>query len=569
MSSKKEKVLVAAIDFGTTYSGYAFSFKHDYENDPTKVSTNSSWNSGSLLSLKQPTCVLCNSKGEFDSFGYDAENKYSAMAEDNEHHNWYFFRRFKMVLHDKQINREIVIEDDKKQKMPAITIFAMAIRYLMKHLLDTLEKQGTGLTADDIHWILTVPAIWTDSAKQFMREAANEAGIDGRLLTIALEPEAAAMYCQLLSSNHMTSLGRFDDKKYMVIDLGGGTADITVHEKQADGTIKEVHKASGGAWGGTKVDEEFDQMIINIIGDKAFKHFCAENKADHVEMLRELETKKRIIRTDKNETVNLKVPVALKEAYEKSARKTIKDAIEQTPYKTKIQWTADKMKINSDLFRKLFHKCISKITEHIADLLEKPGVKGTSTLLMVGGFSECQLMQDAIKNAFPKAKVIIPNEAGLVVLKGAVLFGHRPQLISSRIAKYTYGINISPPFDPTKHPQEKRVSVGGNERCKDVFKKYIEVGESVKIGEAKTGKHITIKSNQTEMLLKIYASSEKNPIFVTDSKCEMVGRVVVKLPDKTDQIRVDVKMMFGETELTVEAEEETEKAKFVAFFDFL
>jgi len=31
LGDKKDKMLVAAIDFGTTYSGYAFSFKHDYQ----------------------------------------------------------------------------------------------------------------------------------------------------------------------------------------------------------------------------------------------------------------------------------------------------------------------------------------------------------------------------------------------------------------------------------------------------------------------------------------------------------------------------------------------------------
>ena len=30
--------ICAAIDFGTTFSGYAFSFKHDYEKDPCQVS---------------------------------------------------------------------------------------------------------------------------------------------------------------------------------------------------------------------------------------------------------------------------------------------------------------------------------------------------------------------------------------------------------------------------------------------------------------------------------------------------------------------------------------------------
>ena len=104
-SEKKEKILVAAIDFGTTYSGYAFSFKHDYQNDPTKVSTNQNWVAGSmqLVSLKAPTCVLFDEKKNFHSFGYEAENVYSELALDNEHHKWYFFKRFKMILHGAKV----------------------------------------------------------------------------------------------------------------------------------------------------------------------------------------------------------------------------------------------------------------------------------------------------------------------------------------------------------------------------------------------------------------------------------------------------------------------------------
>ena len=104
-SEKKEKMLVAAIDFGTTYSGYAFSFKHDYQIDPTKVSTNQNWVAGSmqLVSLKAPTCVLFDKNKKFHSFGYEAENVYSELALDNEHQQWYFFRRFKMVLHGAKV----------------------------------------------------------------------------------------------------------------------------------------------------------------------------------------------------------------------------------------------------------------------------------------------------------------------------------------------------------------------------------------------------------------------------------------------------------------------------------
>lgn len=46
-------------------------------------------------------------------------------------------------------------------------------------------------------------------------------------------------------------------------------------------------------------------------------------------------------------------------------------------------------------------------------------------LVLVGGFAESPMLQAAITNAFKdKKKVIVPRDAGLAVLKGAVLFGH-------------------------------------------------------------------------------------------------------------------------------------------------
>jgi molecular chaperone DnaK (HSP70) len=38
--------------------------------------------------------------------------------------------------------------------------------------------------------------------------------------------------------------------RYMVVDCGGGTVDITVHElSECNGTLRELHKATGGPWG--------------------------------------------------------------------------------------------------------------------------------------------------------------------------------------------------------------------------------------------------------------------------------------------------------------------------------
>lgn len=102
--AKHEKILVGAIDFGTTFSGYAFSFRHEFEQEPLRVSS-STWTTGSrmAISLKTATSVLFKPDKRFDSFGFDAEDRYSDLALDNQHKDWYYFRRFKMMLYNSKV----------------------------------------------------------------------------------------------------------------------------------------------------------------------------------------------------------------------------------------------------------------------------------------------------------------------------------------------------------------------------------------------------------------------------------------------------------------------------------
>ena len=98
-------MLVAAIDFGTTFSGYAFSSKYDFERDPTKASLRR-WidPTSSMMYNKTSTCILFTKEKNFSKFGFDAEAKYLDLIFDKEQKDWYFFRRFKMSLYDLQVN---------------------------------------------------------------------------------------------------------------------------------------------------------------------------------------------------------------------------------------------------------------------------------------------------------------------------------------------------------------------------------------------------------------------------------------------------------------------------------
>lgn len=55
-------------------------------------------------------------------------------------------------------------------------VFAYAIKYFKDHLLHHSKKTGLRIE-DEICWVLTVPAIWDNGAKYFMRKAATEVSI--------------------------------------------------------------------------------------------------------------------------------------------------------------------------------------------------------------------------------------------------------------------------------------------------------------------------------------------------------------------------------------------------------
>jgi molecular chaperone DnaK (HSP70) len=72
------------------------------------------------------------------------------------------------------LSRSTTVKDINGRSMPAMRIFTMSIKYLKQHFTTTINKQKTGIVNTDILYVLTVPAIWNDNAKQFMREAAEK-----------------------------------------------------------------------------------------------------------------------------------------------------------------------------------------------------------------------------------------------------------------------------------------------------------------------------------------------------------------------------------------------------------
>ena len=352
----------------------------------------------------------------------------------------------------------------------------------------------------------------------------------------------------------------------------GGTIDITIHEITPSGGLKEVHAASGGGWGGILVDEAFKRLLIDIIGEEVYSKFMKTETEDWLYLLRLFESRKKFICCTKKDKINMKLPVTLMDMFKNETRQDIRDRVAESKYSNMIHFTrGDIVRYEASLMQSLFSESIDKTVSHVKYVLRDENAQDVKAILMVGGFSESPLLQDAIKKAFPRLKVIIPTEASSAILRGAVIFRHNPASITQRVLKKTYGVETTVTFDKAVHDEKYKLKGAKGFDCNKIFDKHVEKGQSVAVGEAlpeqayKPSQH-----NQTTMPFPIYASNLKDPKY-TDQGCQLLGTLRVDISDVPGDLdrRVFVKLMFGDTEVKAAARVKKTGQIVSANFDFL
>ncbi|XP_052779623.1 heat shock 70 kDa protein 12A-like isoform X1 [Mya arenaria] len=242
---------------------------------------------------------------------------------------------------------------------------------------------------------------------------------------------------------------------------------------------------------------------------------------------------------------------------QKITGKTLKDLLKGLTHSNQVSLSGDKLKFEIGFIVTFFKPQIDAIVNQVTRLVERQNDSGIEAIVLVGGFSKCPLLQQAIKSNFLKQKIIVPNDGDLAVLKGPVIFGHKPELISQRVSKYTYGVKVMFPFIENVHKESyKVIGEDGKARCKNTFSKHITSGECLDVGEAQVRQVYTpTTSRQTDLPFGVYYTHDKNPMYTTDDGCHCAGTLTVPIEESGYDRDVEVRMIYGGTEIEVETTE--------------
>ena len=206
----------------------------------------------------------------------------------------------------------------------------------------------------------------------------------------------------------------------------GGTNDMVVHQVKPDDKIKEVCAVNGGAAGGNQVNDKFVGLLNDIFGSEFITEYQRRNSNQWLTLMLKFGNGKKKVHRDKKGKIRVELPFGMDKDFEDITGRPFTEISIKAKEKGTL-FVKSALVLSNDLVRNLFKETISNVVEGVRSVLCDPKCKDIHYIFMVGGFSENEYLQSAIKDKFeqPHCKVLIPNEAQLAIIKGAVIYGHR------------------------------------------------------------------------------------------------------------------------------------------------
>ncbi|PNW81693.1 hypothetical protein CHLRE_06g256500v5 [Chlamydomonas reinhardtii] len=466
--------------------------------------------------------------------------------------------------------------------------------------------------------------MWDEAAKAKLRGAANRAGMvtsaDPESLVLALEPEAAAVTVAASAPQRQqlsTVTARGPQKKrpqeleagdvVMVVDCGGGTADVTLHEvvvdtegraggggRAAAAAAEGVHLleaavGKGVLAGGRYVDAALWRLLRGRVGPDVWDEWQRQQPREWTDLASSWETTKRAM---KGLTVQLQLPPGLVRMWQQHQpidgsgssasppeRQTARRAAGGSPSVSlgvKLCSATGVVELSEAVLEEhVFGPAMAQIVT-AAEEVKASGlgqgkkVTKASAVLLAGGFGNSRLLQRRLLRLAGEwgVPLLLPRDPGAAVVTGAALLGAEPGLVRARRCRFTYGIGATTPWSDEHemhaaifgYPQ-KIMNLEDQAYYADaVFATYVRSGQLVATDSTVTERYCPMRSTQQRVKIPLYATPAPAVRYVADTGVRHVAEVIMELPKgwrKTVERRLDyqfeVDMRFGASEITVVA----------------
>ncbi|KAL7276607.1 hypothetical protein RUND412_000411 [Rhizina undulata] len=326
-------------------------------------------------------------------------------------------------------------------KLPPVDVVTDYLRALREHTLSVIETRfGVEfIRRTKTEYMLTVPAVWSDSAKALTMKAAKNAGFGEHETDFNLigEPEAAAAYSLHAIQPSILKIG----DTFVVCDAGGGTVDLVSYkiDRLNPLAVSEVVAGSGGLCGSVFVNEMFEEHIRKLLGNNTINNMKPVAKR---EMMRQWEDKVKFTFADAGNVEYFDV------------------YIPGVPDDEEKGLEAGFLSLSRKDVKNIFDPVIDRIVALVAEQILKVRNKGAnvSAVLLVGGFGASEYLEKRLseqKFFGGKVQVMRPMNAWTAITRGALIRGLDGSFVRDQIARRHYGVGFREEYVAGKRGKEK------------------------------------------------------------------------------------------------------------------
>lgn len=426
VSDTPEDKLIIALDFGTTYSGIAYCFTN--QRDCTPLSVKNWPGAESPDAPKVPTLIKYNKENP---------NEFEWGATLNNHTDGIV--GLKLLLDPEQerpsyfmSSRKIRQRELKSLPKHPSQVTADFLGAIYKHAISEISKRFSKAYIELCckEYVLTVPAVWSDAAKNATLKAAEMAGLSP--IHLIKEPEAAALWTARKMDRRL-----YPDDNFIVCDAGGGTVDLVSYKVEAALPrlqVKEIVPGTGGMSGSLGLNKKFADAVEDLVGDDQWKNL-KKSKAFHLANRQFDRDVKRLFRGGADEEYFINFPTA-----------NLEDDAENGLESCSWRMTRDDLRL---IFNPLITDILMLINDQVQKVKLKEGAKSIKGLFLVGGFGSNHYLMSRVKAEHPDIEILQPPDAWAAIAKGAALSRMpREAIVTSTSATRHYGVDADCHIDP-------------------------------------------------------------------------------------------------------------------------
>ncbi|KAF7291486.1 hypothetical protein MKEN_01483100 [Mycena kentingensis (nom. inval.)] len=431
--------LIVSIDVGTTYTAASFCLLNP--GSVPKFEEIQRWPKQATPDAKVPSVLYYDRHGNAQAFGAETED--DDVVIDAEEHGWRKVEWFK--LHLRPAHLPII----RGLQLPPLPVGLTLDRIFTDHLRYIKEQVKAYLTATygsggniwdalspTMYVILSTPNGWEGAQQNRMRQAAIAAGLvdaqGGRRIRFVTEAEAAVLYAAdsgnvedwLVEGGHL-----------ILCDCGGGTVDITGYKINAVKPALKLEESSASRC------YLAGAVFVTAAAKKFFKGKMAP-------MMPSLGFTSRQSDFEELNGTTRSISSAFEQFSDTDTASYVKlDGHKTMPERNIMR---GRLKLTKTEMESFFEAPLQDITTGL-DIAFENGEKLADKVILVGGLASSPYVFSKLVAWGEEHGISVtrPDGPTMKAVTNGALAWHLDSSVGSRIAKYSYGIQVQVAYDET------------------------------------------------------------------------------------------------------------------------